>query len=225
MFKAAIFDMDGLLLDSERPIMEAWLETASRHGIAMTQSTYLQVVGRNAADSKSVLDGLFPVDFPYEVAREQVQRRLEERLPPHGYPAKPGAVALLSLLKQRGVPCCVASSTRVAEIRRRLGLAGLLHFFGSISGGDEVVRGKPDPELFLLAGARLGIAPAHCMVFEDSEYGAAGAMAAGMSVVLVPDLKPPTSEMEARCRAVLPSLAAVLPLCDEWFDGQLQAGE
>lgn len=224
MFQAAIFDMDGLLIDSERPIMEAWLETAARHGVALDQATYLQVVGRNATDSRKVLDALFPADFPYEVARERVQVLLDERHAARGYPAKPGALALLSFLHQRGVPCGVASSTRVAEIRRRLELAGLLGFFRSISGGDEVVRGKPDPELFLLAGTRIGLDPARCLVFEDSECGAAGALAAGMSVVLVPDLKAPSARMAPSCTAVLPSLEAALPPSEEWFPECLQAG-
>ena len=224
MYKAAIFDMDGLLIDSERPIMAAWLETAARHGIALDQITYLQVVGRSAADSRKVLDGLFPAAFPYEVAREQVQRLLDERHAARGYPAKPGALALLSFLHQRGIPCGVASSTRVAEIRRRLERAGLLGFFRSISGGDEVVRGKPDPALFLLAGTRIGIDTAQRLVFEDSEFGAAGALAAGMSVVLVPDLKAPSARMQSSCKAILPSLEAALPRSEDWFPAPLQAG-
>lgn len=223
MFKAAIFDMDGLLIDSERPIMQAWLEVAARHEIPLDEATYLQVVGRNAADSRKVLDGLFPAAFPFEVARERVQVLLDERHAARGYPAKPGALALLSRLRQLGVPCGVASSTRVREIRRRLELAGLLGFFQSISGGDEVVRGKPDPELFLLAGTRIGIDPARCMVFEDSEFGAAGALAAGMSVVLVPDLKAPSARIQSTCKAILPSLEDALPPSEDWFPAPLQA--
>jgi beta-phosphoglucomutase-like phosphatase (HAD superfamily) len=217
MYKAAIFDLDGLLIDSERAIRDAWLEVARRNRVALTEAEYLQVVGRNEADSKAILGEIFGGSVSFEEARAGVEILLTEGDVARGYGVKPGAVALLTQLRARAVPCGVASSTRKSEVRRRLELSALLAFFGAICGGDEVAKGKPSPDVFLLAGERLGIEPEHCLVFEDSEHGVIGAVAAGMSAVVVPDLKAPNAEVRASCVAVLESLDQALPLCDAWF--------
>jgi HAD superfamily hydrolase (TIGR01509 family) len=217
MYTAAIFDMDGLLLDSERPIRDAWLLAARETGVALSEAAYLTVVGTNDADSKAVLCELVGNERSYRLVRARADALLREHQTRAGYAAMAGASELLSLLGARGVACGVASSTRRAEVRRRLDAAGLAGYFHSISGGDEVVRGKPNPDLFLLAAGRLGVEPDACLVFEDSEAGATGALAAGMSVVMVPDLKKPGVVMQAACVGVLQSLADALPHCDAWF--------
>ena len=114
MFKAAIFDMDGLLLDSERPIKDAWLQVARSNKVALTEADYLRVVGRNETDGKAILDGLFDQDFSFEDARSCVADLLSESVTARGYAVKPGALALLSWLNAHAIPCCVASSTRVS---------------------------------------------------------------------------------------------------------------
>jgi beta-phosphoglucomutase-like phosphatase (HAD superfamily) len=217
VYKAAIFDMDGLLIDSERAIRDAWLEVARRNQVALSEADYLRVVGRNESDAKAILDEVFCGAFSFENARSSVTHLLSERYAAHGFPAKPGAFALLSRLRGRAVPCCVASSTRSLELRRRLDQSALLAFFGALCGGDEVANGKPSPDLFLLASERLGVEPEACLVFEDSEHGVIGAAAAGMSAVFVPDLKTADANIRANCLSVLRSLDDALPLCDAWF--------
>jgi beta-phosphoglucomutase-like phosphatase (HAD superfamily) len=120
-------------------------------------------------------------------------------------------------LEAAGVPCGVASSSRVAEIRHRLGAVGVLRFFRAVTGGDEVPRGKPDPAIYLLAASRLGAAPADCIAFEDSENGAKAAQAAGIRVVVVPDLRHPAPEVLARSHRVLGSLEEATAHVPHWF--------
>ena len=148
--------------------------------------------------------------------RERAAVLIAQALGDEGYAVKAGVVALLQALHARGVPCVVASSTHRAEVERRLAQAGLARYFDGFSGGDEVRRGKPHPDLFLLAAQRAQQAPQDCLVFEDSEHGARGAIAAGMSVVIVPDLKAPSDEARAGCLAVLASLLEAQHLV-EWF--------
>jgi HAD superfamily hydrolase (TIGR01509 family) len=130
------------------------------------------------------------------------------------FPLKPGALQLLALLRQRGVPCAVASSTYVEEVRRRLAQVGVLDFFQALAGGDEVLRSKPDPAVYLLAASRLGVAPAQCLAFEDSDHGARAAHVAGLRVVLVPDLK---AHEFASAYLHLASLADAMTHVDRWF--------
>jgi HAD superfamily hydrolase (TIGR01509 family) len=210
-FSAAVFDMDGLLLDSERPIRDAWLRLSAAAGTPLTEADYLLTVGRNRADSLAVLTDKLGSRERALAMYEQV----DASLPPFGLMS--GARELLQALRQAGVPCAVASSTRHAEVLRRLDTAGLREFFGPIHGGDQVARGKPHPDLFELAAASLGIHPASALVFEDSSYGAQGALTAGMGVVLVPDLKAPDPAIAPRC-LVLGSLDAALPHLPNWFD-------
>ncbi|MDN3545809.1 HAD family phosphatase [Kinneretia asaccharophila] len=213
-FEAVIFDMDGLLLDSERPILEAWLRLAPQ----LRREDYLLTVGRNRPDSLAVLSERLGSEAAALAMYAQVDVELTQRFGPGtaGFPLKPGALALLQALRARGVPLAVASSTRHAKVLERLSLTGLIDFFGPIHGGDQVARGKPHPDLFELAAASLGIHPAKALVFEDSSYGARGALTAGAGVVLVPDLKAPDPEIAPHC-LLLDSLDAAQAHIPDWF--------
>ena len=218
MFTAAVFDMDGLLLDSERPIRNAWFQVARQAGVALSDAVYLDAVGRNWADTRATISRLFGDELAFERAQASVDKMLSDRYGVQGYALKDGVIELLAALRKRGVPCCVASSTKAAEVRRRLEQACISGYFHAIAGGDEVARGKPHPDLFVLAARRLGVNPGRCLVFEDSEYGAWGAVAAGMSAVIVPDLKTPTADTQAMCVAQLQTLVQAIPLCEFWFE-------
>jgi beta-phosphoglucomutase-like phosphatase (HAD superfamily) len=133
------------------------------------------------------------------------------------FPLKPGALPLLEALQAAGIPCAVASSSNVGEIRHRLGHVDVLRYFQSVSGGDEVTHGKPDPALYLLAATRLGVAPQDCIAFEDSENGARAAQAAGIRVVIVPDLRHPPADVAARAFGVIGSLSEAIAHVPHWF--------
>ena len=217
-FAAVVFDMDGLLLDSERPIRDAWLQAAAELGAPLTEADYHSVIGLNHRDSQLRLLALFGDDATLlAAARLQAQARLAAQLGAGGFAAKPGARRLLRGLRRAGVPCAVASSTEQAEVRRRLLRAGLLDCFDAVCGGDEVARGKPEPDLYTLALERLGAAPQTSLAFEDSGHGVQAALAAGLAVVAVPDLKAPPPPWQARCLAVLPSLEVACERSVEWF--------
>jgi len=220
-FTAVVFDMDGLLLDSERPTRDAWLHAAAALGVPLTEAEYLSVVGLNHTDSHTRLLTLFGGDAPLLAnARARADATLAAGPP---FDAKPGARRLLRTLREARIPCAVASSTHHAEVRRRLQRAGLLDHFSAVCGGDEVQRGKPDPDLYTLALTRLNAAPRTTVAFEDSGHGVQAALAAGLATVAVPDLKAPAPEWLARCHAVLPSLDAACERSPEWF-GVICAG-
>lgn len=218
-FKAALFDMDGLLLDSERLVRDAWLEVASNFSIPLEESTYLGWVGRREKDVRADYEQLFAKHQPFDKITAQVRARVDARQATEGFKVKPGAESLLGRLHEQGIPCAVASSTRQPEVHRRLSSVGLDSYFRSLTGGDEVSRGKPDPDLFLLAAQRIRVPPTDCVVFEDSEYGAMAAIAAGMAVVVVPDLKQPSREIAALSLAILTSLEQVEACFETWFVG------
>ena len=217
MYTTAIFDMDGLLLDSERPTRDAWEDVLTGMGLVYDHPLYLSAVGRNFSDTRVLLTQGHGPGFDFDAALAQVRQRLAETVGHTGYAAKPGAHELLAELSGRGIRRAVASSTAIGQIGQRLQRAGLLDYFEALAGGDEVLRGKPEPDIFLLAASRLGVAPQTCLVFEDSSHGAQGALAAGMGVVLVPDLKPPTEEIERLAVRILDSLDESPVFLNEWF--------
>lgn len=224
-FTAAIFDMDGLLIDSERATLRAWTEAALAQGVVLQESDYLQVVGKAAQDSHAILQAHLGGVAPFEQAMVAVRAALEEG---EGkellFPLKPGAAALLAQLQAAGIPCAVASSSRTNEIAQRLARVGVLPHFASVAGGNEVLRGKPDPALYLLAAQRLGLEPACCLAFEDSHNGACAALAAGMGLVVVPDLLQPAAEVAQACLAVLGSLEEAMPQVPQWFAAPVPRG-
>lgn len=212
MFHAAVFDMDGLLIDSERAIMSAWIDAARATGVSLEEADYLPLVGRSRQHCYEFLLDRLGGEAAFQGAFKRVQGKL---LNAH-FPLKQGAAALLGYLGRHGIPCAVASSTEVQEVRRRLAVTGILDCFSVICGGDEVERGKPDPSVFNLAAKRLGQKPSDCLAFEDSLNGIRAAQAAGMPVVVVPDLVAP--DVSAAFQ-VLPTLEHSQAFLPAWFGG------
>ena len=217
MHSAALFDMDGLLIDSERSIMNAWLAVAARFNIALSAEDYLPVVGRAAAESDAILTTAFGSRDLFLQAHASVAQELDAISASTGFPLKQGAKSLLSALAMRRIPCAVVSSSPRSDIEARLQAVGVLHFFTAVAGGDEVARGKPDPSIYRLAASRLGVAAEQCLAFEDSHNGAHAALAAGANLAIVPDLLQPTAEFAQRSLAVISSLDGALPHVDRWF--------
>jgi HAD superfamily hydrolase (TIGR01509 family) len=217
MHHAAIFDMDGLLIDSERSIMRAWLEAAREMRAALSEREYSQVIGRSARESDSILVTAFGGRSNFETAQASVRRMLETQLSSGWFALKAGAKSLLSVLSTRGVPCAVASSSSRVEIESRLTAVGVREYFSAVAGGDEVTLGKPDPSIYLLAASRLDVGAERCVAFEDSHNGACAALAAGASLVVVPDLAQPAPQVVSRSMCVLGTLEEAVPLVEQWF--------
>jgi beta-phosphoglucomutase-like phosphatase (HAD superfamily) len=217
MFAAAIFDMDGLLIDSERALLRVWTQVADEMGATLTEADFVRMVGLGSIESNRILQEIFGTEERVRSMRERAAAMLRPGGEAPLFPLRPGARDLLDRLQASGVPCAVASSTRVSEVRRRLHGVGVLDRFAGVAGGDEVARSKPDPGVFLLAAERLGIAPAQCLAFEDSVHGVIAARAAGMQVVMVPDLVVPDSQLSAQTFALLSSLAEVHAHAGRWF--------
>jgi len=209
--------MDGLLLDSERPIRDAWAVSLPHFGFAFDHDLWLDIIGRPTGESRLRLAAVYGPGFDYDAVFRHANIALRAHHDVHGYDVKPGARELLLALADMGVRCGVASSTRREEVERRLGMARLLPHFISLTGGDEVTRGKPEPDIFLLAAERLGATAADCIVFEDSDHGACAALAAGMGLVAVPDLKRACAATQERALAVLDTLHHAIPLIGDWF--------
>lgn len=217
MFDAAVFDMDGLLIDSERALLRVWTAIAEEMGLALTQADFVRMVGLGSDESNLILSEL----LGSEERAQDLRRRAALRLRPGGvpplFPLRPGAHSLLDTLRAQGVACAVASSTRVSEVRRRLAGVGVLDHFRHCAGGDEVARCKPDPDVFLLAAERMGVDPRRCLAFEDSRHGVIAARAAGMQVVMVPDLVVPDAALHAQTLMVLTSLDEAHAYAPAWF--------
>jgi HAD superfamily hydrolase (TIGR01509 family) len=216
-FKAAVFDMDGLLIDSERAISQAWIEGAAALGFPLELTDFKRVIGRAAQQGNAILAELLGGEEARRASAEKAQALLPHAGGAPVFPLKPGALPLLQALQAAGIPCAVASSSNVGEIRHRLAHVDVLQYFDAIAGGDEVAHGKPDPALYLLAASRLGVAPADCIAFEDSENGARAAQAAGIRVVIVPDLVQPPEDVAARAHGVIDSLEDALAHVPHWF--------
>ncbi|HEY6923714.1 MAG TPA: HAD family phosphatase [Steroidobacteraceae bacterium] len=218
MFQAAIFDVDGLLIDSERAIMRLWLRATANLARPMTESDYIPTIGRAAKESAAILIERLGPDV-FERTDAEVQTAIQTSNPEQLFPPKPGARDILEHLRGRGVRCVVASSTVSSEVRRRLEGVHLLEFFEAVIGGDRVPLGKPDPALYRLAAATLGVAPASCLAFEDSDHGVSAATAAAVSVVLIPDLKAPSPAALQNSLMTLTSLTEAIQHINHWFKG------
>ena len=209
--EAALFDMDGLLLDTEAIYIEAMEQAARSLGREMALDFCHSMVGVPEHECSLMIAAYYGEDFSIEEFRARFYGLLRGLLET-GIPLKPGVVELLDFLAGRGLPLAVATSSARKTAERHLSHAGLLDRFTALATRDDVERAKPHPDLYLEAARRLGIAPERCIAFEDSNVGLEAAHAAGAMAFMVPDLLQPLPETRARCVDVLPDLHAALRL-------------
>ncbi|MBS0572838.1 MAG: HAD family phosphatase [Proteobacteria bacterium] len=186
-YAAAIFDLDGLLLDTERLAIATGYEALDQLGQPRIAGLLESLIGKDDAAGARIVSARYGDGFPQEDFARRWSVLFQASLD-RGIPLRPGATALLDRLGSLGLPCAVATSSRRASALRKLDLTGLAPRFATVVTVDCILNPKPAPDPYLEAARRLAVAPARCIAFEDSDTGAAAAHAAGMTVVQVPDM-------------------------------------
>lgn len=173
-------------------------------------------IGVNDARMKEIMKEFYGRDFPHDAFREEASVLFHEMVRQEGLPVKKGVRELLAYLTKRNIPVGLASSTRLALVTEELTAAGLYEYFQAVTGGDQLKRSKPEPDIYLMACEKLGVRPEETYAVEDSYNGIRAAHSAGMMPVMVPDLLQPTEEMYEKSVAVLEDLVRVR----EWLEAQ-----
>lgn len=208
--RAVVFDMDGVLFDTEVVCMKSWTAIAARWGLPGMEEVFPKCIGLNANDSRQVVLEAYGEDFDYPVFRQETAEWFRNYIEENGLPIKPGVHRLLDWLKENGYQIGLASSTRGESVFSHLKQAGIGGFFETVVTGDMVEHSKPRPDIYLLACERLGVEPGQAYAIEDSPNGIRAAHAAGLCPVMVPDMVEPDGEILRLCRIVLRDLVQVL---------------
>lgn len=208
-----IFDMDGVLFDTERLYQRAWEEMAAERSLVLGDSFIKDVCGTSGAHMRQILSRYFQVEdsMPLvEECRRRVRTWLESEVP-----VKKGVPEILEYFHGKGIPMGVASSSAKNQILSNLEKSGLREYFAEVTSGSEVEHGKPAPDIFQLAAEKMGCDPKTCLVFEDSANGVRAGRAAGCFTIMVPDLLLPDEELKAVCSAVCADFLEVRQYLDE----------
>jgi HAD superfamily hydrolase (TIGR01509 family) len=205
-FDAVIFDMDGLLLDTERIALACFHETCEHFGIGNDTELFMRCVGTNAAFGERVLSEGLQGKVDHFCFAEMWDAKYVRRTSNAPIPLKDGAAELLEKLAAAGLPLAVATSTASTRAVQKLKAAGIFARFAAVVGGDQVPNSKPHPDIFLKAAEALGVRPEKCLALEDSENGVRSATAAGMTVVQIPDLVTPSPALCGLGHLILDSL-------------------
>ena len=210
MINAVIFDLDGLLLDTEIVAFKVYEELGKRFSFTLTLPEFMEdFCGRPLRRNVAYCNERFQLPWELEEAVEEVLR-IEKKILDEGVDVMPGARELLVYLKENAYKTAVASSSARERSIRLLEQHDLVKYFDDFVFGPEVTRGKPNPDIFLKAVEKLGIEPENCLVLEDSQAGIQAAYSAGMQVICIPDLKYPTEEYVEKATAVKESLFDVI---------------
>jgi HAD superfamily hydrolase (TIGR01509 family) len=211
-FDAVIFDMDGLMLDTERIYHLTWRSAAQEMGYPLDDDTLHATAGRTFPDCYKLLRQQLGDSFPLAEFQALWPVHWHRYVAGQGIPQKPGLAALLELLEARRIPKAVATSTSCNEALFTLRAGGIAGHFTTVVSGDQIQNGKPAPDIYLEAARRLGVEPARCLALEDSEAGVLAGAAAGMFTIMVPDTKQPSPAVAAQARRIFASLHGVCDL-------------
>ena len=202
-----IFDMDGLMIDTEPLSKEGWRLALAYYGFEMHEELFSQLLGRNLTTARQLMCGYYGPDFDFDAVREKRTAFVEAHIKEQGISMKKGLLHILDCLDQMGVKKCIATSTEWEGMENKLGQLGLLSRFDGFVTGDQVKLSKPNPEIFLKAASLVGIDPVNCIVLEDSPAGVAAAYEAGMRSIVIPDMAQPDQEtlgkVYARCEDLI----------------------
>lgn len=213
--QALVFDMDGLMLDSERALMGCLEQTAQQHGYALPRPLLLSLIGSSDATTRQKLADVLGMQRTDALLDDAYARYAG--IVDAGVPLRPGIIELLELLREHDIPRAVATATRSPLAQRKLEAAGLLQYFQFVATSSDVAHSKPAPDIYLHAARGLGIAPAHCLALEDSPTGVRAALAAGMTTIQIPDLLEPDEEVRGYGHHITASLHDVRELLQQWL--------
>lgn len=207
--KNVIFDMDGIIFDTERLMLSCWKSVCPNYGITDIEVIYPSCIGADDRRTLEIFDNYYGGKYPLTKIRQEVIQLMRTEVDLNGPPMKPYVNDLLSYLKGNRFQIALASSTESQQVVRELTQAGIISYFNAVIGGDMVSRGKPAPDIFLYACRKLSCDPADAFVIEDSENGIRAAFSAGAAPIMVPDIIKPSAEVLNMCRHVFRNLGEV----------------
>ncbi len=197
--------MDGILLDTEVLFKQASFEVAKGLGFEMREEIYIASVGTPGDVARGIICDGMGKDFPFKEFDILWQKWMKARLSKN-VPTKTYVREILQHLSENNIPIAVATSSSFTSANNNLKAADLLKYFNTLITSDDIINGKPHPEPFLKAANSLGVDPKQCLAIEDSYNGIRSANSAGMKAIMIPDLLPPTDEIEKLCHLILPSM-------------------
>ena len=208
MYAAALFDMDGLLLDTERVYLRTFLQAAEDLKFPFPDQLdgiFRSMVGLRAKDSGQIMERMLGPHVDLDDFNTAWSRHTSAALRGE-MPLRPMVMETLMRVSEVGIPCAVATSTRTSFAIDHLERAGIAKFFQTVIGGEQVNKGKPDPEIYLRAAEALGVDIEVCAAFEDSNTGIRAAVTSGARAVQIPDMVDPTDEVKALGHLIAPTL-------------------
>lgn len=214
MVKAVIFDMDGLLLDTEKLLVRYWVQAANEFGYPMTREHALELRSMHRSFAVPYLKGLFGEGFDYIAVRSRRMELMREHLSHEPLELKSGAEELLTYINDRKIPAAVCTATDPERARDYLTAVGIYEHFDRIICATMVERGKPMPDIYLYAAKELELVPGECLALEDSPNGVRSACGAGCVTVMIPDLTEPDEGLAKMIYARADSLSGVCGIID-----------
>lgn len=211
--QGVLFDMDGVVLDTEKLYARFWREAAAALGHTMSYEQALGMRSLSATAGQAQLERYFGKGVSRAEFRAKRIELMDAYIDVHGVDLKPGIRELLDYLEDQGIKTAITTSSPLERVRRYLGPHGLLERFDCLCSGTEVAHGKPEPDIYLHGAACLGLQPEDCLAIEDSPAGVLSAYRAGCKAVMVPDLDQPDAETEQLLFAKADSLLDVINLC------------
>ena len=217
MIQLIIFDMDGLMIDSERITMQAYLDVGRAWGLPVTEEQFIEILGKNSTDIKNQYRRDFGEGIEADRLFREVGALRDERIRTRGVPVKKGLRNLLAVLTKKAsdIPLAVASGSDRELIGRHLESIGLAGHFRELLSSRDVSRGKPAPDVFLALCETFKASPEETLVFEDSPNGIRAGLAGGFKVIAVPDLQPVPDELRQECLAVVEDLDEAIAVLQE----------
>ena len=212
MIKGIIFDMDGLMFDTERLVIKAWDFAGKQMGCSITKDIVIKTLGLNTENTRRVFIEHLGNNFDFYVIRKIRVDYMTDYIDKNGIPIKTGLIELLDFLKSNHYKMTVATSTEKEKTEYYFKKANISYYFDDIVCGDMIERGKPEPDIYLKASKIIGVAPNECLALEDSPIGILSAYRAGMKPVMIPDLVKPNEETNKILYAKLPTLFDVIEL-------------
>ena len=214
MIHAVIFDMDGVLIDTEKHYNAAWCQAATEAGFPFTREHALLLRSCEAKEGEKLMQGIFGPSFDYYAIRERRRELVRERLQKYGLEKKPGVEETLRFLRDKGIKTAVATATALDITKSHLTRIGIYDLFDSIVSAKNVAHGKPAPDVYLYACEPIGERPQDCMAVEDSPNGILAAYTAGLRTVMVPDLTGPDEELSKYLYGCVSSLPDICELAE-----------